>query len=142
MVLIVFATWYRMVMVLLIMDSYSVLLMTIMKMMGSVIYFFALLIYYLLMMGLIALAVFGDFSAEYKDLQQSIRTMFDCMMGSHGWGNVPISDVGFDWVHTFFWFIHIYISNIFLLNYMVAILATVYSQMQEIGIFSWNVNRY
>lgn len=44
--------------------------------------------------------------------------------------------------HTFFMFIHIYIANIFLLNYLVAILSTVYVERTEIGEFSFLCNKY
>lgn len=45
-------------------------------------------------------------------------------------------------IHTTFMFLHIYIANIFLLNYLVAILSTVYSDMMEIGEFSFLCNKY
>ena len=140
MVLIIFATWYRLVMVLFIMDEYSVLLMTIIKMMGSVIYFFFVLLYYLFMAALVASGIFGNFPI-YKDLKEAMRAMFDCMMGGHDWSGLP-NELRYDPIHILFWLLHIYISHIFLLNYLVAILATVYGEMQEVGIFSWNVNRY
>lgn len=39
-------------------------------------------------------------------------------------------------------FLHIYIANIFMLNYLVAILSTVYSEMMDLGEFAFNSNKY
>ena len=49
------------------------------------------------------------------------------MMGSYGY------TVGADeqYKHTYFLIFHIFISNIFLLNYLIAILSTVYEVMNE-----------
>jgi hypothetical protein len=38
--------------------------------------------------------------------------------------------------------LHVFISNIFLLNYLVAILATVYEIMKDEGEFSYKANKY
>jgi hypothetical protein len=38
--------------------------------------------------------------------------------------------------------IHVFLSNIFLLNFLVAILSTVYEIMQEHGEFSFKKNKY
>lgn len=45
-------------------------------------------------------------------------------------------------MHTVFLFIHIYIANIFMLNYLVAILSTVYSEMMDLKEFAFNCNKY
>jgi hypothetical protein len=50
--------------------------------------------------------------------------------------------------HTLFLYLHIYVANIFMLNYLVAILATVYEEMTEVGEFAfkcckyWYIERY
>ena len=45
-------------------------------------------------------------------------------------------------MHVLFLWLHIYISGIFLLNYLVAILGTVYEEMLETGDFSYKVMKY
>lgn len=35
---------------------------------------------------------------------------------------------------------HVFMSNIFLMNYLIAILSTVYSYMHEVGEFEFRVN--
>ena len=44
--------------------------------------------------------------------------------------------------YTYFLYIHIFFSNVFLLNYLVAILGSVYSDMVEVGEFAYSCNRY
>jgi len=38
--------------------------------------------------------------------------------------------------------LHVFISNIFLLNYLVAIISTVYTNMIDIGEFKYKRNKY
>ena len=45
-------------------------------------------------------------------------------------------------LHNFVLILHIFISNIFLLNYLVAILSTVFAEMRELGDFAYKSNRY
>lgn len=68
--------------------------------------------------------------------------MFDAMMGAYSYGvleKVPESEKK---LHTVFLFIHIYAANIFMLNYLVAILSTVYSEMMDLKEFAFNCNKY
>lgn len=45
-------------------------------------------------------------------------------------------------MHTIFMVLHIYIANIFMLNYLVAILSTVYELMMEKGDFKFKCYKY
>lgn len=44
--------------------------------------------------------------------------------------------------HTIFTVLHVFFANIFLLNYLVAILATTYEEQMEIGDFAFKCNKY
>lgn len=68
--------------------------------------------------------------------------MFDAMMGSYGYSLINSNNASMEKAHSFFLFFHIYIANIFLLNYLVAILSTVYSDMLEKGSFMFYCNKY
>lgn len=50
--------------------------------------------------------------------------MFDYLMGSYSW--IPLTSNFMDLLHTFFMILHIYLANIFMLNYLVAILSDVF----------------
>ena len=64
--------------------------------------------------------------------------MFDSMMGMYTY---DIEKSYKQWHEIFLW-LHIYVANIFLLNYLVAILATVYEEMLEAGDFAFKVKMY
>mmetsp|Transcript_37727 Transcript_37727/g.57765 ORF Transcript_37727/g.57765 Transcript_37727/m.57765 type:complete len:232 (+) Transcript_37727:2680-3375(+) len=65
--------------------------------------------------------------------------MFDAMMGMYSY---DVDDEKYTVLHTVFTMVHIYIANIFLLNYLVAILSTVYEKMMEMGDFAFKCNKY
>ena len=66
------------------------------------------------------------------------RTLFDSMLGNYGF-NVTGADENF---HAIIIIIHILISNIYLLNYLIAILSTVYEEMAELGDFAYKSSKY
>lgn len=65
--------------------------------------------------------------------------MFDSMMGMFQYDGTEASYQKF---HTVFLWVHIYIANIFLLNYLVAILSTVYEEMLDEGTFAYKRKKY
>lgn len=114
--------------------------MTIIKMFSTVGDFFIVTIYYLLLMALIFYAMFSDFISDYYDIVECLRIMFDAFMGTYY--HHLLEDPTMDVLYVVILYLHVYVANIFLLNYLVAILATVYGEEQEIGIFSWNTKLY
>lgn len=74
----------------------------------------------------------------YGSLDLSMRTMFDYTLGEYEPQNLPRNDYS----HSVLKIIHLIVSNIFLLNYLIAILSTVYVVMKEIGDFKYKANRY
>jgi len=65
--------------------------------------------------------------------------MFDAMQGAY---DLDAIEERYHTHHIFLMWLHIYIANIFLLNYLVAILSTVYEEMLETGDFSYKVKKY
>jgi hypothetical protein len=141
MLMIVFITWYRVIMIMYVQEKFSVLLMTIAKMMTAGMNFFMMLIYYFLIMAMVFLAIFGDeLPATYENIFETVRLMFDYLMGSYSWLTL---DSGFmDLMHTFFLILHVYLANIFMLNYLVAILSDVFGAMVELSFFAFYTNLY
>jgi hypothetical protein len=62
--------------------------------------------------------------------------MFDQMMGMYDY-SAPATKI-----HTYLLFGHIFFANVFMLNYLVAILTTVYENMMELGDFAFKCNKY
>jgi len=75
---------------------------------------------------------------EYGSLSLSYRTLFNAFIGSYGYSK----NWSFLMSNSVLTMIHVFVSNIFMLNYLVAILATVYEIMQDEGEFSFKSNKY
>ena len=75
---------------------------------------------------------------HYSSLLLSIRTLYDAMLGNYSYSGMGT----YNTLHSILLMIHIFISNIFLLNYLIAILSTVYTVMLEKGDFAFKSNKY
>lgn len=67
--------------------------------------------------------------------------MFDIMMGAFSY-DIGTNSKIFIEGHRWYMYFHVYIANIFMLNYLVAILATVYEEMLEEGEFIYMCKKY
>ena len=63
-------------------------------------------------------------------------------MGSYGWNGVPKDLVTTDEIHTVYLILHLYISHIFLLNFLVSILMTEYGASMDSGRFAYDKSIY
>ena len=107
----------------------SKLILTLIKMVGSAVWFLLLTIIYLTIVTPIFAILFQEDSIVYVDNTAVMRTLFDAMLGNY---NYSVSGEEEKYKHIAFLILHIFISNIFLLNYLIAILATVYEEMNEV----------
>ena len=80
----------------------------------------------------------GPAEAEYGSLSISLRTLFDTMLGN----NDDVTMTSRVDLHTYLRMFHIVCSNIFLLNYLIAILSSAYEYMREVGEFDYKSNMY
>ena len=110
-------------------------------MIGSASNFFLILFCYLLIMGNIFLGLFQDSGLAYSNIFNSVRTMFDAVLGAYQY-DIRTKPINYYEIHAIIMILHLYIANIFLLNYLVAILSTVYGDMGEKGAFFYKVFKY
>lgn len=97
--------------------------MTLIKMVVKAMPFVGLSIIYIVMVVPCFQLIFQEETVVYIDFMSTARTLFDAMLGNYGFY------VGSEFkgeTHNIFMVGHIFVSNIFLLNYLIAILATVY----------------
>ena len=141
MLLVVFATWARLVFFVLVIASFSNILMTIKQMMGSGTDFFIILIMYLATMSTIFVGLFQDSAISYSNIFNATRTMFDAVLGSYQY-SIRVKPINYTYIHSLLMMFHLYIANIFLLNYLVAILGNVYGDMGEKGTFFYKIYKY
>jgi hypothetical protein len=67
--------------------------------------------------------------------------MFDAVLGAYQY-SIRIKPINYTKIHSFIMIFHLYIANIFLLNYLVAILGNVYGDMGEKGTFFYKIYKY
>lgn len=77
--------------------------------------------YTMMMVGLMK-TLFQEYIITFSTIPYSIRTLFDGMMGMYDW-EVPSLQKN---QYTYLMYFHIFFANVFLLNYLVAILGSVY----------------
>jgi hypothetical protein len=75
---------------------------------------------------------------EYGLLSLSMQTLFSSFIGNY----VYIDDENYKISGTVMVTAHLIISNIFLLNFLIAILSTVYEKMMEEGEFEYKKCKY
>jgi len=75
---------------------------------------------------------------KYGQLSMSYRTLFDALIGAY----VYTDNEAFILSNSILTMVHVFISNVFMLNYLVAILSTVYEIMKDEGEFSFKANKY
>lgn len=68
----------------------------------------------------------------------TLETLYSAFIGDYKY----ISNPNFELSFSILLILHIIISNIFLLNFLVAILSTVYENMMEGGEFAYKRNKY
>lgn len=117
----------------------SKLIMTLIRMLVDTISFVFIVVCYLLLVSTIYTILFEEaMPEEYGTLSLSYRTLFDTLIGVYVYterSNYLVSN-------SIITMIHVFIANIFLFNYLVAILSTVYSIMEEEGEFAYKSSKY
>jgi len=131
-------SWGRFISFFLVIQSISILIMTALKMIIKAMTFICLTISYIIVMIPIFQILFQRHSVVYANFLITARTLFDAMIGAYAF-HVIGEDENF---HAIVLVIHVFIANIYLLNYLIAILSTVYEEMAELGDFAYKSSRY
>ena len=71
-------------------------------------------------------------------MAQSLLTLYNGAMGVYDYSSMGSSEKQF----SAFQMIHIYFTNILLMNFLIAILSYTYENMEEVSMFKYNVNVY
>jgi Ion transport protein len=136
---VVIVSWLRFFGYFLVVRSVSKLLNTLMRMIKDAISFILIVSSYLVLMSTVFTTLFQSAMPEkYPDISTSLRSLYDAMLGAYEYTDNEshlISDSILTMIHTF-------LANVFLLNFLVAILSTVYEVMMEHGEFSYKSNKY
>lgn len=132
-------SWMRFFSFFLVIRIISKLLHTLIRMLKDTIGFMFIICCYLIVMATVFTTLFSIVESElYGNFTSSIRTLFDAFLGSY----VYVTDPSFKMSFSILMMSHVFISNVFLLNYLVALLSTVYEMMMDLGEFQYKSDRY
>ena len=132
---VVIVSWLRFFGYFLVIRSISKLLSTLIKMLFDAISFVLIMTSYLLLMGTIFTTLFSKPMPEkYGTISISLRTLYDALMGTYTYvdaveGMEEEIGIAYKVSNSILTMLHVFLSNIFLLNFLVAILSTVYEIM-------------
>jgi hypothetical protein len=132
-------SWFRFFIYFLLEKAISKLLLTLIEMIGNTLSFICLIFCYILVQASIFTTLYQDtLPANYGTLILSFRTLFDAGLAVYSYKGMESKEV----VHSVLLIFHVFLTNVLLLNYLIAILSTTYENMQQSGIFKYKVNLY
>ncbi len=135
MILVVVISWVRYFSYFMIVNGVAKMTITLFRMLYDTLSFFVILCAFLLLSSAIFQTLFRDALTEdaevYSGILSSLRAVVDYFTGEY-----DEKDMGnFDLSHSIVYMVTVLVGNIFLLNYMVAIINTVYNSMIDNGDF-------
>ena len=117
----------------------STLILTLKAMLIDTIPFIILLWLYIIGMSLMYTTLFQDINkGVYGTLTNTVVALFDDVNASYSYSGFKDWELG----HMALLIIHVYMGNIVMLNYLIAILSKSYVDMLEAGTFLYKVNLY
>lgn len=136
MILVLMVSWLRFFSYFLVISHISKITLTLFMMLKETIYFMMILGCYMILMATVFSTLFRDTETEdavrdYHSLFTSLRALIDYFLA-----NYSIKEMAnYTTSHGILYIAHVTISNIFLLNFLVAILQTVFDIMIKNGDF-------
>jgi hypothetical protein len=129
-------SWLRFFSYFLVVSKISKITLTLFMMLRETINFMFILSCYMILMSTVFATLFRDANTtdaieDYHSVFTTLRALIDYFLA-----NFQVKDMGnFSTSHSILYIVHVTISNIFLLNFLVAILQTVYDIMIKNGDF-------
>jgi len=137
-ILVVIFSWIRFFSYFLVVKSISRLMMTLIQMILAAMSFLFIFTCFMVISASMFTTLFQETSVQYSTIILSLRTLLDSTFGNYSQAGMG----KYQTAHSILLMTHVFISTIFLLNYLIAILSTVYNQMLEKGDFSYKSNKY
>lgn len=123
----------------LVVRSISKLVLTLTEMVEDTISFIFIVSCFITIMSSIFTTLYQDINPEkFGSLLLTIRTLFDAMMGVYSYDGMGGRTLSYSILMIF----HVFLSNVLLLNFLIAILSTTYDNMKQSGIFKYKKNLF
>lgn len=126
-------SWLRFFSYFLVLNTVSKLTITLGRMIKEAFGFLIVVSAYMMLATTVFATLFRNVDSEdnFKTLPFAFRTLFDFTIG-----NIESLDMGnFQTSYSILYIIHVIISNIFLINFLIAIISSVYEVMYKNGDF-------
>ena len=131
-------SWARFITFFLVIQSVSKLIMTLADMVSSMMTFILMIAFYFVMVSPFYEQIFQTETIQAENSFFIYRGMVDNLFGVFFFIEKPT----YKYLWQFFILLNVLLANVFLLNYLVAILSTTYGQSEEQGDFAYKQNKY
>ena len=126
--------WLRFFLMFLMNKHFSPLLYTLFKMISDTLAFMTIVFCYLILISCIFYTLYTDTNSEkFSTFLYTMRYLFSAMLGDFNYDGMGSREQSYSILLV----IHLFFSCILLLNYLIAILATVYEIMKDYGDFNF-----
>ncbi|CDW71841.1 UNKNOWN [Stylonychia lemnae] len=136
-IIVILLSWTRFFMYFLVVKPISKLLMILIRVVLNTMTFNFIMFSIVIINVSIFQLYFQETSPLFYNLAITFRTLFDALIGTYAY--LVIEDMA---LFSIFQIIHIFITKIVLVNFLVAILESTFKEMQEQGNFAFQVNQY
>jgi len=132
-------TWIRFFSYFLVIRDISKLLLTLVAMVTDTLAFILIFACFLIIMSSVFTTLYQDYNvSKYGDLGKSFRTLFDVALAVYDYDGMGTRNLS----HSILLIFVAFLTNILLLNFVIAILSTTYENMKESGIFKYKSNLF
>ena len=139
-VLMLIISWFRFIVFMTLIKKFSILLLTMIKMVSDSQNFFTLMVMLFFIFIVWFMTLFQEVSMHYNNFPMAFRTLFDAMLGN--FSHFGVSTDPAYWEHYIVIILYVVLCHVFLLNYLIAIMSTTYEEMMPKGNFAYQSERY
>jgi len=139
MILVLVVTWLRFFAYFLVVRQISKMLLTLISMITDTVSFLFIFSCFVVLMASVFTTLYQDTNPiKFGGLALTIRTLFDACLANYDYDNMPGREISYSCLIIF----HVFMANILLMNYLIAILSTTYDGMKQNGVFKFKVALY
>jgi hypothetical protein len=139
MLLVLCMSWIRFFSFFLVIRDISKLLLTLVAMVTDTLAFILIVTWFLIIMSSVFTTLYQDYNEDkYGNLSTSFRTLFDTALAVYDYEGMGSRDLS----HSILLIFVAFLTNVLLLNFIIAILSTTYENMKESGIFKYKSNLF
>lgn len=132
-------SWIRFFSYFLVIRDISKLLLTLIAMITDTLAFIVIVACFLIIAASVFTTLYQDYNEDkYKNLRTSFRTLFDTSLAVYDYDGMGTRNLS----HSILLIFVAFMTNILLLNFVIAILSTTYENMKESGIFKYKTNLF